>query len=90
MAGLITGMSFSWKEKIWISMIPSQNTGTEMNRDGSDWSASRSQAERRQAGQERERGGQEHRGQEPERRQGQVAGRLAASWSTTGTPAWTE
>ena len=42
--GLITETRPSWKEKIWISMMPSQNTGTEMNSDGSDCKEERSHA----------------------------------------------
>ena len=42
--GLITETRPSWKENIWISMMPSQNTGTEMNSDGSDCKEERSHA----------------------------------------------
>jgi hypothetical protein len=33
---LMTEISLSWKEKIWINMIPSRKTGVEMNSDGMD------------------------------------------------------
>ena len=42
--GLMTGTSPSWNEKIWISMMPSQNTGTEMNSDGQRLNEERSHA----------------------------------------------
>lgn len=41
---MITEIHLSRNEKIWISMMPSQNTGSDTNSDGIDWMAVRSHA----------------------------------------------
>lgn len=88
--GLITGIQPRRKETTWISMMPSQNTGTETNSEGSDCSAERSQRSGASCAANASATASSRAVAKPKLASRSVGGRLVASPWLTGTPACTE